>query len=41
MKCVGCGKNHDFAECPLREEIKELIIARLEAIPDNIRISIG
>jgi len=32
--CNGCGA---FRE----KEIKELVIARLEQIPDNVRISIG
>lgn len=40
-KCIICGKDHDIKDCPLYEDVKELVIARLEQLPDNALISIG
>jgi len=40
-KCPVCEKPHGFADCPLKEDAKALVIARLENMPANIRVSIG
>ena len=40
-KCFVCNKDHDFENCPHKEKVKELVIARLKKLPDNISISIG
>lgn len=40
-RCEGCGNNHSFEDCPNKEDIKKLVIARLENMPPYLRVSIG
>lgn len=43
-RCLICNKfvKHDkVTDCPAWEDAKAITIARLEAMPPNIRISIG
>ena len=39
-KCGLCGRDHGMIDCPQYEDAKAITIARLEAMPSNLRIHI-
>lgn len=39
--CRICYKKHDWKDCPLKEDVKKIVIERLKTMPDGMIISIG